>query len=156
MRPSRLLWNALLSGDREHIARCVQQPHTHAPLLGNGARLVSEMRRKRCRATLLRVLRDAGLLVGVALTGAAAAIYVEPPLTRWLGCFVAAWFAALLVLTRLVVRRATGRNFVGMPEHVARYFADPEAFAFGWVNSVEAGCGFAIAAVLAALVARAW
>ena len=60
------------------------------------------------------------------------------------------------MLTRLAVRRAMGRNFVGMPEHVARYFADPEAFALGWVHSTAAGCGLATSIVLAALVAQVW
>ena len=71
----------LLPANRERIVRWVRQPHTHAPPAGNGAQLVFDMIREQRRVTQVRVLRDGGLLVGIALVGAAVAIYVEPPVT---------------------------------------------------------------------------
>ena len=114
------------------------------------------MLREQRRAARLRSLRDGGLLVGIALVGAAVAIHVQPPVRAWLVWLSLAWLAALLVLARFVVRRATGRGITGTPESNVRYFGDPEAFALGWAYSVAAGCGLATAIVLAALTARQW
>lgn len=153
--PSPPLWSALLPADRERIARWVRQPAAHAPRPG-GARLVSEAMRERRQAARLRALRDAGLLIGMALAGAAVAAYVAPPARAWLAWLSLAWLAALLVLARFAVRRATGRGITGTAESNERYFAEPEAFALGGPYSFVLGTGLAIWAMLAALAARAW
>jgi hypothetical protein len=102
----------------------------------------------------LRVIRDAGLLVGAAVMGAAMAVYVGPPVRTWLLWLSLAWLVALLALIRLVVRKATGHGIVGTPEGNDRYFNEPEAFALGWPYSLTIGLGLAIWVMLAALIAR--
>lgn len=103
-----------------------------------------------------RTWRDTGLLVGIALAGAAVAVYVQPPLTRSLTWSIATWVIAAIVLARHAARRARGRSIMGTPEANAEYYADPERFALGSVHSVSLGAGLGIAAMLAALLAKAF
>jgi len=112
------------------------------------------MQAERRRSALVRTWRDTGLLVGIALAGAAVAVSVQPPLTHSLAWSIAAWLIAVMVLARHVARRATGRGIMGTPEGNAEYHADPEHFALGVLHSVSLGAGLGIAAMLAALVAK--
>jgi len=98
--------------------------------------------------------RDTGLLVGIALAGAAVAVFVQPPLTRSLTLGIAAWLVVAATLVRHAAQRAKGRGIMGTPEGNAEYHADPERFALGVVHSVGLGAGLGIAAMLASLVAK--
>lgn len=174
--PAAALWDAVLPADRERVARWAQQPRTgtqapapaaapRAPIADQGpapldnpnatARLVSAIQAERRRGVLIRTWRDTGLLVGIALAGAAVAIYVQPPLTRSLSWSIATWVIAVIVLARHAVRRARGRGITGTPEENMEYHANPERFALGGVLSVNLGAGLGVAAMLAALVAKA-
>ena len=172
--PAATLWDALLPADRERVVRWARPARTgtqspapaaapRAPKAGQSpapldntnpsTRLVSAMQAERRRSALVRSWRDTGLLVGIALAGAAVAVYVQPPLTRSLTWGIAAWLAGVVVLARHAVRRARGRGIMGTPERNMEYHADPERFALGGVLRVGLGAGLGVAAMLAALVA---
>lgn len=174
--PAAPLWDALLPADRERVVRWARQARTgtqspapaaapRAPMASQGpapldnpnasTRLVSAMQAERQRSALVRSWRDTGLLVGIALAGAAVAVYVQPPLTRSLAWSITAWLVVVMVLARHAARRARGRGIIGTPEGNAEYQANPERFALGGVHSVSLGAGLGIAAMLAALVAKA-
>ena len=173
--PAAALWDALLPADRERVARWARHSQTdvcpppppsapgvpaagQAPApVGNptaGVRLVSALQAERRRGALVRTWRDTGLLVGVALAGAAIAVYVQPPLTRSLTGGITAWLIVMMVLARYAARRARGRGITGTPDGNAEYHADPERFALGGVHSVSLGAGLGIAAMLVALLAK--
>jgi hypothetical protein len=110
------------------------------------------MQAERRRNMLVRTWRDTGLLVGIALAGAAVAVYVQPPLTRFLAWGITAWLVGVVVLARHAARRARGRGITGPPEGNMEYHANPERFTLGGVHSFYVGAGLGIVAMLAALV----
>ena len=149
--PSPHLWDALLPADRERLLR--RPSHRELPPSSGPERFVADIMAERRQAMRLRVLRDAGSLVAMALTGAAVAVYVAPTVSWDLAGATAAWFLALTLLVRHAARRARGRGVGGTPEENALYHADPERFALGGVYSFSLGAGLGMAAMLAALVA---
>ncbi len=175
--PAAALWDALQPVDRERVVRWVRQPHTGAcppppapapglsaegqdPALLDGpatsARLVSAIQAEQRRGVLIRAWRDTGLLVSIALAGAAVVIYVQPPLTRSLAWGIAAWLVVVIVLAWHTAARARGRGVIGTPDGNVAYQADPEHFALGVMRSISLGAGLGIAAMLAALAATAF
>ena len=149
--PGVRLWDALLPPDRERLRRWPS--HRELPPLPGLGRFVADIMAERRRAMRLRVLRDAGSLVTVALIGAIIAIYAAPPMSWNLAGAIAAWLLALVLLARYASRRARGQGVVGTPEGNALYHANPERFALGGVYSFSFGAGLGMAAMLAALVA---
>jgi len=157
--PAAPLWDALLPADRERVANWAQQPKPPKPqpIAGSigGVRLVGDMQAERRRAMLVRTWRDAGLLVSVALAGAAVALYVRPPMTRLVAGGGMAWLTMVGAWAWYAARCAKGRGIMGTPERNAEYHADPERFALGSVHSFGLGAGLGIAVMLAALAAKA-
>lgn len=180
--PAAALWDALLPADRERVVQWTRRPYigikppapvavpdlplpAKAPALagsqlapggkGEGVRLVSDLQAERKRGMLVRVWRDTGLLVGVALAGAVVAIYVQPPLTRPLAWGGTAWLIMVAGLAWYVTRRARGCGTIGTAEGNAQYQADPKQFAVGGANSFCLGAGLGMAAMTAALIAKA-
>ncbi len=160
--PAAALWDAPLPADRERVIRWARHSHidvcspppfpaSGVPAAGQApaplgsptasVRLVSALQAERRRSALVRTCRDAGLLVGVALAGAAVAVYVQPPLTRSLAGSIMAWLVGVMVLARHAARRARGRGVTGTPDGNAAYHADPERFALGGVHSISLGAG---------------
>jgi len=103
---------------------------------------------------LARTWRDMGLLLTFALAGAAVAIYVQPPFTHFLAWSGTVWLIAVLGSVQYAARRAKGKGIVGTPEGNAEYYADPERFALGSVQSFSLGASLGIVAMLAALTAK--
>ena len=152
--PGVRLWDALLPPDRERLLR--RTSHREVPPSPGLGRFVADIMAERRRAMRLRVLRDAGSLVAMALIGAAVAIHLGPPVSWDLAGATAAWLLTFALLARHAARRARGQGVVGTPEGNALYHADPERFALGGTYSFSFGAGLGVAAMLAALVARAF
>ncbi len=104
----------------------------------------------------VRVWRDAGAFVAPAALGTGVAFYTAPPLTSGGAVTTLAWFILLAVGVRHLAGRAKGRGVVGTPERNAEYYADPEHFALGGTHSFSIGAGLGMAAMLAALAAKAF
>jgi len=179
--PTSLVWELLLTIDRERVVQWARQANTGLfppalpafprpiavgpePVLASGqsvpvlasatARLVSDIQAERRWRMRARTWRDMGLLMTLALAGAAVAIYVQPPFTRLLAWIGTAWLITVLGLVQYAARRAKGKGIVGTPEGNAKYYADPERFALGGVQSFGWGVGLGIVAMLAALTAK--
>lgn len=157
--PAAALWDALLPADRERVANWAQQPKSPKPqpmAVGvGGVRLVRDIQAERRRAMLVRTWRDAGLLAGVALAGAAVALYVRPPVTRLVAGGGMAWLTMVGAWAWYAARCAKGRGIMGTPERNAEYHADPERFALGGMHSLGIGAGLGTVVMLAALAAKA-